>query len=82
MPYSSYLKFIKKIKLVEICSVDGAENLVIEERLYFPMYLLVLVSKNEDGWIRLNQFIARYTDQLFQTILLRIRSDALVMIDS
>ena len=34
LPYSSYLKFIKKIKLVETCSVDGAENVITEERLY------------------------------------------------
>lgn len=62
----------KKKKYIEACeklreaySADGAENLMIEDRLRLPMYLQ-LAGKNDEGWDELNRLLARYTDQFSQ----------------
>ena len=55
-------------KLREAYSADGAENLVIEERLRLPMYLQ-LAGKNDEGWDELNRLNSRYVDQLSQPII-------------
>lgn len=52
-------------KLREAYSADGAENLMIEDRLRLPMYLQ-LAGKNDDGWDELNRLSARYVDQFSQ----------------
>lgn len=52
-------------KLREAYVSDGAENLMIEDRLRLPMYLQ-LAGKNDDGWDELNRLNARYTDQFSQ----------------
>jgi hypothetical protein len=52
-------------KLREAYSADGAENLMIEERLRLPMYLL-LAGRNDEGWDELNRLNARYVDQISQ----------------
>jgi hypothetical protein len=52
-------------KLREAYSADGAENLIIEERLRFPMYLL-LAGRNDEGWDELNRLNAQYVDQISQ----------------
>ncbi len=52
-------------KLREAYSADGAENLMIEERLRLPMYLQ-LAGKDDEGWDELNRLYARYTDQFSQ----------------
>jgi len=56
-------KFIEACeKLREAYSADGAENLMIEDRLRLPMYLQ-LAGKNDEGWAELNSLSARYVDQ-------------------
>ena len=52
-------------KLREAYSADGAENLMIEDRLRLPMYLQ-LAGKNDEGWDELNRLYTRYTDQFSQ----------------
>ena len=52
-------------KLREAYSADGAENLMIEDRLRLPMYLQ-LAGYNDEGWDELNNLSARYTDQFSQ----------------
>lgn len=52
-------------KLREAYSADGAENLMIEDRLRLPMYLQ-LAGKNDEGWDELNGLYTRYTDQFSQ----------------
>lgn len=52
-------------KLREAYSVDGAENLMIEERLRLPMYLQ-LAGKNDEGWDELNRLNLQYIDQFSQ----------------
>lgn len=49
-------------KLREAYSADGAENLMIADRLRLPMYLQ-LAGKNDEAWDELNRLDARYTDQ-------------------
>ena len=55
-------------KLREAYSSDGAENLMIEERLRLPMYLL-LAGRNDEGWEELNRLNARYIDQFSQPVI-------------
>lgn len=56
-------KFVEACeKLREAYSADGAENLMIEDRLRLPMYLQ-LAGKNDAGWDELNRLYGRYTDQ-------------------
>ena len=52
-------------KLREAYSADGAENLMIEDRLRLPMYLQ-LAGKNDAGWAELNRLVTRYVDQFSQ----------------
>ena len=52
-------------KLREAYSADGAENLMIEDRLRLPMYLQ-LAGKNDKGWDELNRLSAKYVDQFAQ----------------
>lgn len=52
-------------KLREAYSAEGAENLMIEDRLRLPMYLQ-LAGKNDEGWAELNRLSARYVDQFSQ----------------
>lgn len=52
-------------KLREAYSADGAENLMIEDRLRLPMYLQ-LAAKNDEGWDELNRLSAKYVDQFSQ----------------
>lgn len=52
-------------KLREAYSADGAENLMIEDRLRLPMYLQ-LAGKNDEGWDELNRLNVRYVDQFSQ----------------
>jgi len=49
-------------KLRDAYSADGSENLMIEERLRLPMYLQ-LAGRGDEGWDKLNQLSAKYTDQ-------------------
>lgn len=49
-------------KLREAYSADGAENLMIADRLRLPMYLQ-LAGKNDEAWGELNRLDARYVDQ-------------------
>lgn len=59
-------KFIEACdKLHEAYLADGAEDLMIEDRLRLPMYLQ-LAGKNEDGWDELNRLLAKYNDQFSQ----------------
>ena len=55
-------------KLREAYSADGAENLMIQERLRLPMYLL-LAGRNDEGWDELNRLNAQYADQFSQPII-------------
>jgi len=55
-------------KLREAYSSDGAEDLMIEERLRLPMYLL-LAGRNDEGWEELNRLNARYIDQFSQPLI-------------
>jgi hypothetical protein len=55
-------------KLRQAYSSDGAENLMIEERLRLPMYLL-LAGRNDEGWEELNRLNARYVDQFSQPVI-------------
>lgn len=60
-------KFIEACeKLREAYSADGAENLMIEDRLRLPMYLQ-LAGKNDEGWDELNSLSVRYIDQFSQS---------------
>lgn len=52
-------------KLREAYSADGAENLMIEDRLRLPMYLQI-AGKNDEGWDELNRLSAKYVDQFSQ----------------
>jgi len=52
-------------KLREAYSADGAEYLMIEDRLRLPMYLQ-LAGKNDEGWNELNLLNLRYVDQFSQ----------------
>lgn len=56
-------------KLREAYSVDGAETLMIEERLRLPMYLQ-LAGKNDEGWAELNRLLEKYNDQFSNAIIL------------
>jgi len=59
-------KFVQACsKLREAYSAEGAENLMIEDRLRLPMYLQ-LAGQNNEGWDELNRLYARYTDQFSQ----------------
>lgn len=49
----------------EAYTADGAENLMIEDRLRLPMYLQ-LAGNNDEGWDELNNLSASYTDQFSQ----------------
>lgn len=52
-------------KLREAYCADGAEDLMIEDRLRLPMYLQ-LAGKNDEGWDELNRLSAKYVDQFSQ----------------
>lgn len=52
-------------KLHEAYSAEGAENLMIEDRLRLPMFLQ-LAGKNDEGWDELNRLSSIYTDQFSQ----------------
>ena len=52
-------------KLREAYCADGAENLMIEDRLRLPMYLQ-LAGRNDEGWDELNRLNIRYLDQFSQ----------------
>ena len=52
-------------KLREAYRAEGAENLMIEDRLRLPMYLQ-LAEKNDEGWDELNRLLTKYTDQFSQ----------------
>ena len=56
-------------KLREAYLADGAENLMIEERLRLAMYLQ-LAGKNDDGWNELNRLLKKYNDQFSNPIIL------------
>jgi hypothetical protein len=61
------LKKLKKFdaaceKLREAYAADGSENLMIEDRLRLPMYLL-LAGKGDEGWEELNRLNSLYTDE-------------------
>jgi hypothetical protein len=67
------LKRLKKFdaaceKLREAYIADGSENLMIEDRLRLPMYLL-LAGKGDDGWDELNRLNALYADEFSQSII-------------
>lgn len=49
-------------KLHEAYSADGAESLMIADRLRLPMYLQ-LAGKNDEAWDELNRLDAKYVDQ-------------------
>lgn len=55
-------------KLREAYSADGAENLMIKDRLRLPMYLQ-LAGRNDEGWDELNRLNVRYVDQFSQPII-------------
>jgi hypothetical protein len=62
----------KEKKYIEACeklrkaySADGAENLMIEDRLRLPMYLQ-LAGKNDEGWDELNRLLTKYVDPFSQ----------------
>ena len=55
-------------KLQEAYEADGADNLMIEERLRLPMYLQ-LAGKNDEGWDELNRLAKKYTDKFSQPII-------------
>jgi hypothetical protein len=54
--------------LREAYSADGSENLMIEERLRLPMYLL-LAGRNDEGWEELNRLDSQHIDQFSQPII-------------
>lgn len=56
-------------KLREAYSADGAENLMIADRLRLPMYLQ-LAGQNDEGWNELNRLDAKYTDQFSEARIL------------
>ncbi len=59
-------KFVEACeKLREAYGADGAENLMIEDRLRLPMYLQ-LAGKNDEGWDELNRLNIQYVDQFSQ----------------
>jgi hypothetical protein len=55
-------------KLRKAYRADGAENLMIEERLRLPMYLQ-LAGRNDEGWDELNRLNAKYSDIFSQPII-------------
>lgn len=55
-------------KLREAYSAEGAENLMIEDRLRLPMYLQ-LAGRNDEGWDELNRLNVRYVDQFSRPII-------------
>lgn len=56
-------------KLREAYLADGAENLMIEDRLRLPMYLQ-LAGRNDEGWAELNRLLKKYNDQFSNSIIL------------
>lgn len=56
-------------KLREAYSADGAENLMIADRLRLPMYLQ-LAGKNDEAWDELNRLDAKYVDQYSEAVIL------------
>lgn len=54
--------------LKEAYTLEGNENLMIEERLRLPMYLL-LAGKNEEGWEELSNLNSIYRDDFSQQII-------------
>lgn len=57
-------------KLLEAYSADGADMLMIEERLRFPMYLQ-LAGKNDEGWAELNELLKKHNDQFSNQVILK-----------
>lgn len=57
-------------KLLEAYSADGADMLMIEERLRFPMYLQ-LAGKNDEGWTELNKLLKKHNDQFSNQVILK-----------
>ena len=65
----------KDKKYIEACemlqnaySSEGANDLMIEERLRLPMYLL-LAGKSDDGWDELNRLNSLYRDGFSQPVI-------------
>jgi len=56
-------------KLNEAYSADGSENLMIEDRLRLPMYLL-LAGRNNEGWDELNRLLLKYKDPFSPPLIL------------
>lgn len=52
-------------KLKEAFSLEGAEDLMIKERIRLPMYLQ-LAKRNDEGWQILNELNVHYTDVFSQ----------------
>lgn len=52
-------------KLKKAFASEGAEDLMIKERLRLPMYLQ-LAKKNDEGWRTLNELNIKYTDVFSQ----------------
>lgn len=52
-------------KLREAFSLEGANNLMVKERLRLPMYLQ-LANKNDEGWKILNEMNVQYMDVFSQ----------------
>jgi len=57
-------------KLREAYAADGAEILIIEERLRLPMYLQ-LAGKNDEGWAELNKLLKKHNDQFSNQVILK-----------
>lgn len=57
-------------KLREAYNADGANMLMIEERLRFPMYLQ-LAGKNDEGWAELNKLLKKHNDQFSNQVILK-----------
>lgn len=52
-------------KLREAFSLEGADGLMVKERLRLPMYLQ-LANKNDEGWKILNEMNVQFTDYFSQ----------------
>lgn len=52
-------------KLREAFSLEGADNLMVKERLRLPMYLQ-LANRNDEGWKILNEMNIEFTDVFSQ----------------
>ena len=57
-------------KLREAYLAEGANMLMIEERLRLPMYLQ-LAGKNDEGWAELNNLLKKHTDQFSNQVILK-----------